>query len=358
MQHPASGTGPSSLEATASQAALVRALGEDGGVEPSFRGALDVGLSLYRHMLRLRLLSARMVELQRSEAVAFHASSLGEEAVVAAVALVAREHDWVFPGVREWGTAIVRGLSVADYAHHAFGTASDPAKGHAAPDHPPARRQRVAPASGVPYAHLPQAVGAAWAAQIRKDDVAVLAVFGEGADASGDLHNALNFAGVFKAPCVFVCRRDGRGGAALSEIADTAAGYGLASARVDGADPLALVTVLRVALGRASRGLGATLVEAVTKPLAPALAPGAWSTVAALGEDDALVRLRRVLERERLLDAAAHDAMVAEVRAEIDAAVAEAQAAPAPAPSTMFEHVYADVLPHLIAQKESSPWRR
>src|SRR3954470_8328055 len=88
------------------------------------------GVVLYRHMLTLRLLSARMVDLQRSEKVAFHASSLGEEAVIAGAAMAARAEDWVFPGVREWGAAIVRGLPIAAYVHHAFGSASDVAKGH------------------------------------------------------------------------------------------------------------------------------------------------------------------------------------------------------------------------------------
>ena len=66
---------------------------------------------------------------------------------VGAGSLAARTSDWIFPGTREWGTAIVRGLPIAAYMHHAFGTALDPAKGHSAPDHPPARAFRVAPAS-------------------------------------------------------------------------------------------------------------------------------------------------------------------------------------------------------------------
>jgi pyruvate dehydrogenase E1 component alpha subunit len=143
--------------------------------------ALADGVVLYRHMLTLRLLSARMVDLQRSEKVAFHASCLGEEAVIAGATMAARDGDWVFPGVREWGAAIVRGLPIAAYVHHAFGSGADAAKGHSAPDHPPARKQRVAPASGIAGAHLPQAVGAAWAAKIKKQDVAAIAIFGDAA---------------------------------------------------------------------------------------------------------------------------------------------------------------------------------
>ena len=153
--------------------------------------AADEARVLYRHMLTLRLLSARMVDLQRTSKVALHTSCLGEEAVIAAATLAARASDWVFPGAREWGAAIVRGLPIEAYVHHAFGTIHDAAKGHSAPDHPPARMYRVAPASGVAGAHVPQAVGAAWAAKIKKDDVATVAIFGDAANGTGDLHNAL-----------------------------------------------------------------------------------------------------------------------------------------------------------------------
>ena len=88
---------------------LLRAVRDDGTLDPAFRGALADALALYRHMVTLRLVSARMVDLQRTEKIAFHAACLGEEAVIAGATLAAREGDWVFPGGREWGAAIVRG---------------------------------------------------------------------------------------------------------------------------------------------------------------------------------------------------------------------------------------------------------
>lgn len=326
--------------------------------------AADEARVLYRHMLTLRLLSARMVDLQRTSKVALHTSCLGEEAVIAAATLAARASDWVFPGAREWGAAIVRGLPIEAYVHHAFGTSHDAAKGHSAPDHPPARMYRVAPASGVAGAHVPQAVGAAWAAKIKKDDVATVAIFGDAANGTGDLHNALNFAGVFKPACVFVCRVDGR--APRPAIAhDRAVAYGLASARVDGSDALAVLALVRAALARGSAGLGATLIEAETHPLTPTLADEIWqrggAELLALGEADPLVILRRVLERDKLLDAAADEALARDVRALIDAAVRAAEQAAPPARATIFDDVYAKVPAHLEAQKaqkESLPWPR
>ena len=149
-----------------------------------------------------------MTLLQRNERVGFHTASIGQEAAIVGAALAAEDGDWIFPGAREWYVALARGLPLETYMHHAFGSASDPALGHAAPDHAPARRFGVVPPSGVPSAHLPQAVGAAWAARRAgaSSQRAVIAMSGAEVAASGDFHNALNFAGVMRAPVVFVCR--------------------------------------------------------------------------------------------------------------------------------------------------------
>jgi pyruvate dehydrogenase E1 component alpha subunit len=362
------GPDPTAPSAPPSEAAA-QARAADGVVDPAFRGALSDAVALYRHMVTLRLVSARMVDLQRSEKIAFHSSCLGEEAVIAAATLAARPNDWVFPGVREWGAALVRGLPLANYMHHASGSARDAAKGHSPPDHPPARKYRVAPASGIAGAHVPQAVGAAWAAKIKKDDVATIAIFGEGASSSGDFHNAVNFAGVFKPAVVFVCRNDGR--ERFASTRERAIAYGVASATVDGSDALAVLTVVRAALARAAlsgAAKGATLIEAITHPIAagsPALAgvpAAAWQRggveLLSLGDADPIVRLRRILEREKLVESGADEAIAKDVGAAIDAAVNDAERAGPPATSTLFDDVYAEVPAHLRAQKESSPWRR
>lgn len=289
--------------------------------------------AIERHMVRLRLVSARMVQLQREGRIASHTSSIGEEGAIVGAVLGARDGDWIFPGVREWGAALVRGLPIATYVHHVFGTARDPAKGHSAPDHPPARALRVVPASGTLGAHTTQAVGAAWAARIRKDDVAAIALFGESVTSTGDFHNALNFAGVFKAPCVLVARRHGP-----ASIADKAVAYGVASARVDGRDPARVAAVVRAAVLRASEGKGATLVEVETHP--PEGDVDLRADFVALGEDDPIA-------------GTPSPDLVRDVRAEIEAAVAAAEQAGPPAPESIFDDVYATLPAHLLEQRRA-----
>lgn len=329
---------------------LVRAVNDDG-LDAAFRSALDLGPTLHRHVVRARIVSARMVGLQRTERIGFHTASIGEEAVIVATALAARDGDWVFPSARDWYAALVRGMPLATYVHHAFGSAEDPAKGHASPDHAPGRKFGVVPPSGVIGAHVTQAVGAAWAAKIKNERAAMIALFDAAVVESGDFHNAMNFAGVFKAPVVFVCRST-----PSRRVVERAVAYGLASARVDGADALAVLTVVRAALSRSSEGKGATLIEAVcpTLPKIATLDDGALESNAVLdlGEDDPLVRLRRVLVREKLIDAGLQDSIANEVRSELDAAIAAAERAGAPKSETIFEDVYAGMPAHLAAQRQ------
>lgn len=263
--------------------------------------------ALHRHMVRARTISERMVSLQREAIVGFHTSSIGVEASIVAAVLAVEPGDWVFPDARGWYAALARGLPIATYVHHAFGSAADPAKGHSAPDHAPARAQHVVPPSGVAGAHLPQAVGAAWAAKIKGETTGTLALFGAEVAASGDFHNALNFAGVFGISTVFVCRAQ-----AGDDIVGRAVAYGLASARV-AARADEVFEVVREARARK----GATLIEVV-------------------GSEESL---------------AADDAVVAETNAELDRAITEAKAAGLPAPATMFDDVYAALPAHLRAQR-------
>lgn len=279
-------------------------------------GAVD----LLSHMVRLRAISARMVRLQREGTIGYHASSIGDEAVIVGATLAARAGDWIFPGMREWGAAIVRGMPLANYVHHAFGSAKDPALGHSPPDHAPARAFKIVPPSGLVGAHLPQGVGAAWAAKTRQEKVAAIVFFGKEAIDTGDFHNAMNFAGVMKAPVVFVCR---------APVAERAVAYGLASATVNGGDARAVHEAVKAALARE----GATLIQAVS----PAF------------ED--------LATREDLFDLGPSDPVGGKrdeaCEAELDRAIADAEAAGPPATSTIFDHVYASIPPHLAAQKQA-----
>lgn len=323
------------------------ALRDDGSIDPAHAASMngDLAVALYEHMVLARALDERIVALQRDGAVASHSSALGEEAAVVGAVAAMHDDDWIFPGSREFAAALWRGMPLAAYAHHVFGTARDAAHGRNAPDPPQWKAARVASVSPLVGTHIPHAVGAAWAARIRKADVASLVFFGEGATSSGDFHTGLNFAGVTRAPVVALCRNNGfatstpaskqtaSGGFAIKAVA-----YGLRGVRVDGADVVAVLSVVRDARARAAAGLGGTLIEAVI--------PG-------LDRVDPVARMRRHLESRGAWDAAREERLATEVAADVERAVRDAQAAAKPERATLFDDVYAELPWHLEEQRNA-----
>jgi 2-oxoisovalerate dehydrogenase E1 component alpha subunit len=335
---------------------VVRLLREDGSVtggDAPLR--VEEVVALYRAMVRVRALDERLVALQRLGRIAFHVGSQGEEAAILGSAAALRERDWIFPGYREFGAALWRGMPLAAYVNHMFGNAADPMKGRQMPDHYGSRVARFTSISSPVGTQITHAAGFAWAAKTKKDDVAALVYFGEGATSSGEFHNGINFAGVFGAPVVLVCRNTAGsvGGEAQTASASFAAkgvAYGVPGVRCDGCDLFAVAKVTRDALARASRGEGATLIEAlsVRMPASREANEAAW---AAWKRRDPIVRVRRYLEgRDAWSDAAQHD-LDGEIAAEIDAAVDAAEKVGPPALETMFDDVYGSLTPGLEEER-------
>ena len=207
---------------------------------------------------------------------------------------------------------------------------------------------------------LPHAVGLAYAAQYRGDDVVVMAYFGDGATSEGDFHEAMNFAGVWHVPVVFVCQNNQW---AISvplkkqthsrTIAQKALAYGLPGVQVDGNDVLAVYAATREAVDRARAGDGPTLIECVTYRLGvhtTADDPSKYRSeeeVTMWEKKDPLTRFRAYLEQRSLLES--------DIESRIDAEIAEAvqrfEATPPPDPLTMFDHAYAELPPDLEAQR-------
>src|SRR5206468_805571 len=118
------------------------------------------------------------------------------------------------------------------------------------PVHHSARRINFVSISSPVGTQIPQAVGMAMAARISKKDDIALTYFGEGATSTGQFHVAMNFAGVYKAPCIFFCRNNGWAistslsrQTASRSIAVKALAYGMPGIRVDGNDLLAVIAV-------------------------------------------------------------------------------------------------------------------
>jgi pyruvate dehydrogenase E1 component alpha subunit len=347
---------------------VVKVLREDGTLDPvnDPRLAEAEVVHLYRAMLRTRLIDDRLTAIQRQGRIGFHIGSLGEEASVIGSAYALRDRDWIFPCYREFGAVLLRGMPLQRYVDNMFGNANDPAKGRQMPDHYCYRGARVTSVSSPIGTQITHAVGFAWAAKIKRDDLAVLAYFGDGATSSSEFHNGLNFAGVFKTPVVLFCRNNGWAISVPTErqtashgFAAKGVAYGIPGVRVDGNDLFAVIGVTRDAIARAARGEGPTLIEALTYRLSGHSTsddPKAYRPEAGLEpwkRLDPIARVRRHLARVAGWTEAMDREIEAELEAELKAAIAIAEKTPPPSLDSLFDDVYATVPWHLAEQREA-----
>lgn len=222
---------------------------------------------LYEMMVITRELDTELVNLQRQGELALFASCRGQEAAQIGATACLNKTDWLFPQYRELGALLVRGVPAAHVGAAWRGTWNG---GLEFTD------KCCAPLSVPVGTQTLHAVGAAMAAQRLGEDSITVAFLGDGATSEGDVHEALNFAAVFGAPCVFYVQNNQWAisvpvatQTAAPSIAHKAIGYGMPGIRVDGNDPLACYAVTAEAAERARAGGGPTLIEAVTYRLGP-----------------------------------------------------------------------------------------
>ncbi len=346
---------------------LYQVLADDGSARAVTQPAIDPTITLraYRYIKLLRLLDARMILLQRQGRVGFYGACTGQEATPIGTALALAEQDWVFQALRESSIMLVRGMRLSTYLCQIFGNAGDVLKGRQMPSHMSSRAVKQVSWGSCIGTQLPQAVGTAWAAKLRGDrSVATVAFVGDGGTSEPDFHNALNFAGVYKAPCVIICQNNQFAISVRPERQTASAtyaikgrAYGVPSLRVDGNDVLAVYHAVAQALERARGGEGPTFIETLTYRI------GAHSTsddpsryrsqeeVDAWAARDPLTRVRAHLVHTGLLDDERDELLEHELNAEIGAAIAEAEAFGPPDRATLFDDVYAELPWNLAEQK-------
>jgi pyruvate dehydrogenase E1 component alpha subunit/2-oxoisovalerate dehydrogenase E1 component alpha subunit len=303
-----------------------------------------------------------MLSLQRQGRIGFYGTATGEEAAITGSAYALRDTDWIFPALRQTGVSLWRGTTVQELVCQLIGNSGDVLIGRQMPCHFSDRKVRSVAWSSVIGTQLVHAMGAAWAAKIRKEDTVMMGYLGDGAPPR-DFHAAATSPATGHR--VFFCQNNQwaisvplASQTASPSIAIKAVAYGFPGVRVDGNDLLAVVQATREAVDRARRGDGPTLVEAVTFRMGghsssddPTRYRDA-SLVTTWEQRDPLARLKIWLEREAMLKPEETDAWTAEANDEIGVAIREAEAHGPPPLETLFSDVYRDMPPHIAEQKE------
>jgi 2-oxoisovalerate dehydrogenase E1 component alpha subunit len=329
---------------------------------------LQVGL---RHMLLTRIYDDRMQRTQRAGKISFYMRSLGEEAVSVAQCMALRPGDMLFPGYRNQGLHITRGIPLVDLMCQLLSNTRDMCKGRQLPVMYHSRAGNIFSISGNLATQLPQAVGWAMAAAIKGEDHIASTWIGEGGSAEADFHHALLFASVYQAPVILnivnnqwaISTFQGYAGGEQRSFAARGPGYGIAGIRVDGNDFLAVYAVTHWAAERARKGVGPSLIELVTYRAGPHSTSDDPTRYRAKDEPehwplgDPIDRLKRHLIKLGAWSEERHQALSAELDMVVATSWKEAvtfgtlNEGPRLDPDLMFEDVFKEMPQNLLKQR-------
>lgn len=329
---------------------------QDSTTPPSpERPELGVRLALHRKMVTARQFEQKAYDLFLEGLVAGTSHlGIGQEAVAAGFAQAMRSDDLMFCTYRGHMHTLLRGASMSALMAELLGRATGICGGKGGSMHLTDVSHFAMGSYAIVGAHIPIAAGAAWAAMERGSGQVAVCFFGDGATNIGAFHEGLNLAAIWRLPVVFVCENnlymEYTPISAVTPVpnpaADRSQSYGLEGIIVDGNDVDQVYRVAVVALDRARRGEGPSLIEAKTYRHGghSRADPGKYrpdEEVKQWLERDPIAMYRARLES---LGVAGGDLQAIEVavRDEVARATAEARDAPLPDPSSLEQQLWAD----------------
>ena len=315
-------------------------------------------LRLYRALVLTRTFDTKAVALQRTGRLGTYASSLGQEAVSVGTGAAMAADDVFIPSFREHGGQLWRGVTLKELFLYWGGDERGNDFSGPRQDFPIC----------VPVgSHAPHAVGVALAFRLRGEKRAAVCVIGDGATSKGDVAEALNMAGVWKVPAVFVVNNNAwaisvprEKQSAAATLAQKATAAGIAGERVDGNDVIAVCAVVEQALARAHQGSGPTLVEAITYRLCDHTTADDASRyrndadVSRHWPAEPLIRLRNFLMNSGQWDKSKEEALLHECSTSVEKAANEYLATPPQPLSANFDFVYATKPEELVEQQKAA----
>lgn len=306
----------------------------------------DTLLHLYRQMVLIRHFDHKAVNLQRTGKIGTHPSSRGQEAVGVGMGNAMQAEDVFCPYYRDQGTYLERGIKLSEFLTYWGGDerGSDYSNPNVKDDFP-----NCIPIAG----QLLHAAGIAYAIKYRKQPRAVLTICGDGGTSKGDFYEAINLAGCWQLPVVFVVNNN-QWAISISRnqqtkcqtLAQKAISGGFDGWQVDGNDVIAVRYAVSKALKKARVGGGPTLIEAITYRLcdhttaddASRYTPSEELKIA--WKNEPIARLGSYLESQGLWSREQEIELQQELANEIDQIVKEFLNKPPPKATDMFDYLY------------------
>ncbi len=310
---------------------------------------------MYKLMVLTRAYDSKILSLQRQGRTATFAPGFGEEAVQVGSASAMRPNDIFVPAFRQSGVYLTRGFPMDLYLLYWIGYE----EGNVVPEN-----VRGMPMAVPVSTQMPHAAGIAYAQKYKGSDSAVVAYVGDGGTSEGDFAEALNLAGVWKAPLVAIIQNNQwaismprKKQSAAETLAQKAFAAGINGVQVDGNDVVAVYKATREAISNARDG--PTLIECVTYRMGMHTTsddPTKYRSdeeTAAWAKKDPILRIKAYLEGKGLLSDAI-DKEIEEGNSKIIDSWVEKAEGFKPDPTSMFTNVYSFMPEILSAELEES----
>jgi 2-oxoisovalerate dehydrogenase E1 component alpha subunit len=311
---------------------------------------------IYDVALVTRAVDERLWILTRQGRAGFVLTARGHEIAQIASAVALRPgHDSAWLYYRDLGVGLALGVTPYELFLGALARADDPhSGGRQLTAHLSDNALRIGSVSSEVGAHVPHAVGAAYAARVKNEDSVAVCWFGDGAASEGGVHEAMNLAGVHELPVVFLCENNGYAISVpldqqmpITTMEARAAAYGFAGASVDGCDAEAVHEATTTAITRARNKEGPTLIDMSVPRIVPHSSQDDDSYRDADEKDaasarDPIPRLRALLIERNALDPEEDEVNRKTIEADVLAAAEQAFARPEPTADRARKHLYAE----------------
>ena len=323
---------------------------------PYFACDTDELIALYKNMVLTRAFDTKAIALQRTGKMGTYASSLGQEAVAAAIGHAMKAEDVLLPVYREYGAMFQRGVAMHELFLYWGGDERGMCYANQAQDFPIA----------VPIAsQVPHAVGIAYAMKLRKEERVAVVVIGDGATSKGDFYEGINLAGAWNLPVVFITINN-YWAISLPREAQTAAeticqksiAAGIPGEQVDGNDAIGARNRISKAIEKARQGGGPSVIEPITYRMFDHTTADDASRyrdpdeVEKHKQLDPIMRMRKYLESINLWNEQDEQQLNDECSAKVDSEVQIYLDTPPQPPESMFDHLYAELPKAYKAQRD------
>jgi pyruvate dehydrogenase E1 component alpha subunit len=312
-------------------------------------------VKIYKDMLFARTADLQTVSYQRQGRIYTYPPNYGQEAIAAAAGALIKDHDWMVPAFRELGTMLAKGVTLKEMFLYFMGNEEGSNFKNA---------KFTLPISVPIASQLVHAAGIGYAINYKKERKVVYAFVGDGGTSEGDFHEAINFAGVWKVPVIFIIQNNQYGistptsmQTASENLAVKSVAYGVKGIQVDGNDIFAMYKVLEESSELCLNGEGPVLIEAVT------YRKGAHTTSddptkyrtkeeeESWEEKDPIRRLKAYLIANDMWSEKEEEKIIPQFKEEIDRQFIEAENHPPYPKEDVFRHLYAEMPDDLKEQE-------